>query len=80
MIEIFKTNIQQQKEADHVLHTLTGILPDARINFALDDHDRILRIDSVSIDADKIISVVTDLGFLCKVIPDKICKDAGDAA
>lgn len=74
MIEIFKTNIQEQSQADKVFHSLMVLLPDSKINFDLDDSDKILRIENEIIDSGEIRSVVQDLGFLCKVIPDKVCK------
>lgn len=51
-----------------------AFLPNSKINFDLDDSDKILRIENKIIDSGDIISLVQDLGFLCKVIPDKICK------
>ncbi|WP_316742280.1 class I SAM-dependent methyltransferase [Pedobacter antarcticus] len=79
-IAIFKTNIQQQNQADEVFITLTSILPSSRINFDLEDSDKILRIEDPDVDPDIIISVVQGLGFLCKSMPDKICKDPTNSA
>lgn len=79
-IAIFKTNIQQQDQADEVFITLKSILPSSRINFDLEDSDKILRIEDPDVDSDIIISVVQGLGFLCKSMPDKICKDATNSA
>ncbi|MBB5644035.1 class I SAM-dependent methyltransferase [Pedobacter cryoconitis] len=79
-IEIFKTNIQEQSQAEQVRSTLLNILPDARINFDLDDCDKILRIENLNFDPGIVVSVVEDLGFLCKVMPDRVCKAAANPA
>lgn len=79
-IEIFKTNIQEQSQAEQVRSTLLNILPDARINFDLDDCDKILRIENLNFDPGIVVSVVEDLGFLCKVMPDRVCKAATSPA
>lgn len=73
-IEIFKTNIQEQSQAEEVRGALINILPDARINFDLDDCDKILRIENLNFNSSVIVSVVEELGFLCKVMPDQVCK------
>lgn len=75
VIEIFKTNIERKSQAEEVFNTLKNILPDARINFDLDDRDKILRVENVTIDPGVIIVAVEKLGFLCKMIPDKVCMD-----
>lgn len=75
-ITIFKTNIQQPDQASRVARTLKSILPNSRINFDLQDSDKILRIEYPDVDPDRIISVLKGLGFLCKLMPDKICSDA----
>jgi len=79
-VEIFKTNIQQKSEADDVYKRLSGFMPDAKINFDLDDCDKILRIEDLMIDLVSVVSIVEDLGFICKPIPDKICTKSINSA
>lgn len=79
-IQIFKTNIQEQSQADEILSVLTSILPDAKINFDLDDCDKILRIENSDVNSNAIISIIEDHGFLGKVMPDKVCKETTNSS
>lgn len=78
VIEIFKTNIQQQSQAEAVGRVLAGIFPDCRINFDIDDRDKILRMEGSFVDVRAVISAVEDLGFSCKAIPDRICEETAN--
>lgn len=55
MVEVFKTNVQDQMAATELCNSLQCLLPLASINFDLQDCDRILRIE---IKADKIQELV----------------------
>lgn len=79
MIEIFKTNVQNEIEANLILETLLKALPCAKICFDLEDQDRILRIEDAVIDPAQIVSLVSTTGTLCKPIPDKICTTPSTA-
>lgn len=76
MIEIFKTNITNQEQAGGVYDALARLLPGARISFDLDDPEKILRIEDDMVDAGMVAETVESLGYVCKVIPDLVCKDA----
>ncbi|SEW52763.1 class I SAM-dependent methyltransferase [Chitinophaga arvensicola] len=80
MIEIFKTSIQDQHDTVKVVDALSSILPNAHLNFDLEDQDKVLRIQHPAIDTAAVITVVESLGFSCKVIPDKICTDTHNSA
>jgi SAM-dependent methyltransferase len=75
MIVIFKTDIQDQNQADKVYRALKNILPDAKINFDLEDCDKILRIENLNVDSSTVVSVLEELGFLGKPMPDKVCEN-----
>ena len=72
MIEIFKTNVTKRLEAKRLLNLLLEILPNAFINFDLEDCDRILRIENVeqNFDIQQIIALVEKMGFYCEVWND----------
>ncbi len=70
MIEVFKTNIQNGEDAQQVERVLLHHLPPMRINFDLDDCDRILRIEAEVISIHEIIRLLTSMNFLCEVLPD----------
>lgn len=68
MIEVFKTNVKSKTSAKKICSDLIAILPDSKINFDLEDCDKILRIESSLISSCKIIDVLKNRGFLCKVL------------
>ena len=69
MVEVFKTDVQNNMQACLITDLLKSCFTDAKINFDLDDCDKILRIEginaSLSID---IINDVRKLGFHCEVL------------
>ena len=68
MVEVFKTNIYEPDEAQHVISKLHHYLPDARINFDLDDCDKILRVENSTIDIEKLVSLLNGTGYQCEVL------------
>ncbi len=52
MIEVFKTNVDNAPEADKVLRLLAHEFPDFKVNFDLEDCDKILRVKGTFIDPD----------------------------
>ena len=69
MVEIFKTNVQTQTEASHIIDQLKNILSKASINFDLEDCDKILRVEGLSKSNIKtIIADVTRSGYLCELL------------
>lgn len=65
MVEVFKTNIEDNQTAERVLSCLLGKFPGCRINFDLDDCDRILRVEAEQIEVSMVIESVCKLGFDC---------------
>ncbi|WP_276167349.1 methyltransferase type 11 [Zobellia alginiliquefaciens] len=50
-VEIFKTNVSNQRLAKQIVYDLNQIYPDYLINFDLEDCDNVLRIEgNISID------------------------------
>ena len=72
MIEVFKTNITDEEVADSIVQLLTWHFPDARINFDLEDCDRILRVEmSVGLlRLDDVAAMVEASGYACEVLED----------
>ncbi|MBK8603962.1 MAG: hypothetical protein IPN87_13160 [Saprospiraceae bacterium] len=48
MVEIFKTNVKKKKRSEKVVSLLSMKYPDLKINFDLEDCDKILRIEGES--------------------------------
>ena len=66
MVEIFKTNIEREGTATNLKLELLEQFPDCKINFDLEDCDRILRIESAVDIGREIEKAVTRRGFQCE--------------
>jgi len=64
-VEVFKTNVRTRKKADMVASHIKSILPAGKINFDLEDRDRILRIEAREIHVQPIVNLLLNLGFTC---------------
>jgi hypothetical protein len=69
MVEVFKTNIQRKQTADKIKMELLLLFPDCKINFDLEDCDRILRIESAHDVGKTIEEEMIRRGFYCEVLP-----------
>jgi hypothetical protein len=65
MIRIFKTNVQTKKDARFLLKKLQAYFPSGKINFDLQDCDKILRAELADCDAASIIAIINGSGFSC---------------
>lgn len=71
MIAIFKTNVQNKAQAKPVLNLLKEAFPGARINFDLNDCDKILRAEGIKRSYTRaIIHDLNKLGFQCEILND----------
>jgi hypothetical protein len=63
-VQVFKTTVDDQRVTIRIIQELQRILPGSKINFDLDDCDRILRIDpcGMPVSVDRIRNVVADSG------------------
>ncbi|RNL84675.1 hypothetical protein ED312_13380 [Sinomicrobium pectinilyticum] len=57
-VEIFRTNVRDEIMADKVVSVLLDNFPEATINFDLEDCDRILRIEDIRIDTEKVKNIL----------------------
>ena len=60
---VFKTNIQRKSQAIKIKKMLAEQLPKHRINFDLDDCDKILRVEGNDMHETKIVEQVLAQGF-----------------
>ena len=65
MVEVFKTNVYEQDQAMEILDALVLHFPLFKINFDLDDCDKILRVEGESISQEKIITLMSTNGYQC---------------
>ena len=67
MIEVFKTNVELEEQGELILASLTQMFSALKINFDLDDCDRILRVEGHEFSPDHIRETIHALGFTCVV-------------
>ena len=69
MIEVFKTNVKNRLQANRVVTLLKRTYSEARINFDLNDCDKILRVDGIEGSHTKtIVRNLNKLGFKCETL------------
>lgn len=68
MVEVFKTNVQQRRQAKLLLGILEKRFPLFRINFDLEDCDKILRVEGENVPQEKIVRLVMDNGYQCNAL------------
>jgi hypothetical protein len=68
MVEVFKTNIRYKKQAKMVLDILSRQFPLFRINFDLEDCDKILRVEGENIRQEKIARLLAENGYQCDLL------------
>ncbi len=65
MIEVFKTNVQNETDTTIIIKNIQEYFYDHKINFDLEDCDKILRIEANKIESGKIIELLNILNFEC---------------
>ena len=68
MVEIFKTNVENITESKILLQKLSTHFPKHKINFDLNDWDKILRVQGKDISVEKIIQLLNKENYQCKVL------------
>ena len=68
MVEIFKTNIDEQQQAEVLLKLLSQTFPEFKINFDLEDCDKVLRIEGSNVVPEKIMDLVKAKHYVCEVL------------
>jgi len=69
MVEVFKTNVQCVDESKVIVQRLLGLFPDNKVNFDLEDCDKILRVEGAHVCTDSIIMLLNANGHKCEVLP-----------
>lgn len=68
MVEVFKTNVTQNKQANFIIHELQLYFPDCLINFDLEDVDCILRIEGNRESFESIPNLLKEQGYQCELL------------
>lgn len=68
MVEIFKTDIQSKQVAADLLNSLQLAFPNYKMNVDLEDCDKILRIESNTIDIRAVKVALDEMSIQCLLI------------
>ncbi|MDB5030862.1 hypothetical protein [Mucilaginibacter sp.] len=68
VVEVFKTNVAEVRLSELLIQQLLNHFPDSRVNFDMEDCDKILRIEAEAIIPEKIIEVLNANGYSCEVL------------
>jgi hypothetical protein len=68
MVEVFKTNVRSIRKAKLIIQKLAEEFPAHKINFDLNDCDKILRVQGKNISSEKIIQRLIEENYECKVL------------
>ncbi|MET7000453.1 hypothetical protein [Chitinophaga defluvii] len=72
MVEVFKTDVRDQQQANKLIDLIHNAFPEYKANFDLEDCDRILRVKSSTqlILAAPLIQLLHKAGYHAEVLPD----------
>ena len=68
MVEVFKTDVYEEERSLAIVQTLLQYFPDNKINFDLEDCDKILRIEGENILSERITELMNEAGHRCEVL------------
>ena len=68
MVEVFKTNVQYRELAEQLVSILRSRFAFYKINFDLEDCDKILRVEGKQICVEIIIEILINHGLECEVL------------
>ena len=68
MVEVFKTNVYEEDRSRILLQKLFEYFPDNKINFDLQDCDKILRVEGRNILSEKIMEILNEQGHVCEIL------------
>lgn len=68
MIEVFKTNVYRITEAKKMAALLLNHFPGSKINFDLDDCDKVLRVEGRYFVTEKVMTLMKESGFQCAIL------------
>lgn len=68
MIEVFKTDVQNNRQSKLLVKKLEHSIPGSIINFDLDDCDKVLRIEGDSFSPEAVIKLLNINGQYCEIL------------
>ncbi|WP_207426213.1 hypothetical protein [Pedobacter sp. SYSU D00535] len=67
-VEVFRTNVESQEQAQLLTNLLLRHLPDSAVNFDLEDCDKILRVEAMDVPTKEVERLLAMKGFSCQVL------------
>ncbi|MDB5255956.1 MAG: hypothetical protein JWM14_651 [Chitinophagaceae bacterium] len=67
-IEVFKTNVEKEQEAEELRFMLSQKFPWFDVHFDLEDCDHILRVEGYAVLNEQIISLLSKQGYQCTAL------------
>lgn len=68
MIEVFKTDVKKTGQAKKMLRILLASNPICRINFDLEDCDKVLRVEGQEFCPTRVIDLLKQNGHHCEIL------------
>ena len=68
IIEVFKTSVLKTEDTHMLVTLLKSHFPNCRINFDLNDCDKVMRVEGKYFEPGKIALLLQDYGFICEVL------------
>ena len=68
MIEIFKTDVQDDKLSASLARKLTRHIPGSCVSFDLEDCDKILRVEGDDFSPETVIELLNNNGQYCEIL------------
>ena len=68
MIEVFKTNVHRKRRSRELIEMLLKQFPSRKINFDLEDCDKVLRIEGQDFCPYRIIELLKLNGHYCEIL------------
>jgi hypothetical protein len=67
-VEIFRTNVNNKSAARKATLHLSQYLPEYEVNFDLHDGDKVLRVMGSTINTERVLKSMKQLGYECEII------------
>ena len=68
MVEVFKTDVYEEERSVSIVQKLHEYFPGNKINFDLQDCDKILRIEEENIFSERIMELLNEEGHECEIL------------
>ncbi|WP_456314746.1 hypothetical protein [Pseudomonas shirazensis] len=65
VVEVFKTNVEKEVDKNYLIGVIQSQFPECKVNFDLEDCDKILRVEGITLQPDTIVDYVNCLGYDC---------------